>query len=163
MKRSAKFWIIVLFSINLILLIIVIAFLPGSIIKIGRKWEQLYGLSNMTEESETLLTEESETLSKEEAELLYMDLEKTHKPTPEDFELVDVGMTVQEAVYILGKPHELEQDGENVINSILSWTSTNGETFVLLVAFTILPEQIPTLEMLMNGGYVVVTKSVSSP
>ena len=70
MKRSAKFWIIVLFSINLILLIIVIAFLPGSIIKIGRKWDQLYGLSNMTEESETLLTEESETLSKEEAELL---------------------------------------------------------------------------------------------
>lgn len=155
MKRSAKFWIIVLFSINLILLIIVIAFLPGSIIKISRKWEQLYGLSNMTEESETL--------SKEEAELLYMDLEKTHKPTPEDFELVDVGMTVQEAVYILGKPHELEQDGENVIDSRLSWTSTNGETFVLLVAFTILPEQIPTLEMLMNGGYVVVTKSVSSP
>lgn len=155
MKKSAKFWIIVLFSINLILLIIVIAFLPGSIIKISRKWEQLYGLSNMTEESETL--------SKEEAELLYMDLEKTHKPTPEDFELVDVGMTVQEAVYILGKPHELEQDGENVIDSRLSWTSTNGETFVLLVAFTILPEQIPTLEMLMNGGYVVVTKSVSSP
>lgn len=155
MKRSAKVWIIVLFSINLILLSIVIAFLPGSIIKISRKWEQLYGLSNMTEESETL--------SKEEAELLYMDLEKTHKPTPEDFELVDVGMTVQEAVYILGKPHELEQYGENVIYSILSWTSTNGETFVLLVDFTMPSEQIPTLEMLMNGGYVVVTKSVSSP
>ena len=162
MKRSAKFWIIVLFSINLILLIIVIAFLPGSIIKIGRNWEQLYGLSNMTEESETLLTEESETLSKEEAELLYMDLEKTHKPTPEDFELVDVGMTVQEAVNILGKPHELMLTGENVINYNLSWTSTNGETFKLLVAFTMPSEQILSIESIMKE-HVVLVKSVFSP
>ena len=162
MKRSAKFWIIVIFSINLILLIIVIAFLPGSIIKIGRNWEQLYGLSNMTEESETLLTEESETLSKEEAELLYMDLEKTHKPTPEDFELVDVGMTVQEAVYILGKPHELMLTGVNVIDYKLSWTSTNGETFVLIVAYILPSEQIPSIESIMKE-HVVLYKTVSSP
>ena len=76
-------------------------------------------------------TTAAETLSREQAMALYMDREKTHKPTAQDFDQIKKGMTVQEVVEILGKPHDFHGAGNFAY--VMVWESVGGEMLTVYI------------------------------
>ncbi|MBQ7379907.1 MAG: hypothetical protein IJW70_09575 [Clostridia bacterium] len=95
-------------------------------------------------------TTEAETLSREQAVALYMDREKTHKPTAQDFDQIQKGMTVQEVVEILGKPHDFH--GASNFSYALVWESVGGEMLTVYIGSDGGPLDIETV---MEGNYTV--------
>ena len=98
-------------------------------------------------------TTAAETLSREQAMALYMDREKTHKPTAQDFDQIQKGMTVQEVVEILGKPHDFHGAGNFAY--VMVWESVGGEMLTVYIDSGGAPLDIQTV---MEGNY-----SVSAP
>ena len=95
-------------------------------------------------------TSEAESLSREQAEALYMDREKTHKPTEQDFDQIRQGMTVQEVVGILGKPHDFHGAGNFAY--VMVWESVGGEMLTVFIGSGGGPLDIQTV---MEGNYSV--------
>ena len=95
-------------------------------------------------------TSEAESLSREQAEALYMDREKTHKPTEQDFDQIKKGMTVQEVVEILGKPHDFH--GISNFAYVMVWESVGGEMLTVFIGSGSGPLDIQTV---MEGNYSV--------
>lgn len=96
-------------------------------------------------------TSEAESLSREQAEALYMDREKTHKPTEQDFDQIQKGMTVQEVVKILGKPHDFH--GVSAFSYAMVWESVQGE--ILTVCVTAPGGGPLDIQTVMEGNYSV--------
>ena len=95
-------------------------------------------------------TTAAETLSREQAMALYMDREKTHKPTAQDFDQIRKGMTVQEVVEILGKPHDFHGAGNFAY--VMVWESVGGEMLTVYIGSGGAPLDIQTV---MEGNYSV--------
>ena len=96
-------------------------------------------------------TSKDETLSREQAMALYMDREKTHKPTEQDFDQIQKGMTVQEVVKILGKPHDFH--GVSTFSYAMVWESVQGE--ILTVCVTAPGGGPLDMGTVMEGNYTV--------
>ena len=112
----------------------------------------VYNQSSQDTETEEVPrdTTEAETLSREQAMALYMDREKTHKPTEQDFDQIQKGMTVQEVVGILGKPHDFYGAGNFAYAMV--WESVGGEMLTVFIGSGGGPLDIQTV---MEGNYSV--------
>ena len=145
MKKSTKIAIIVIYSTVALLTLALVVGLVASVAKNGvrgtvenvlgnydlfagtdaEQWESDFGTQAPDGMTEELITQDAQSASTEE-EFDYrtlFDFEMQHKPTYEDYLKIKEGMTVEEAVAILGKPHNLDAAAGS---KYLTWEMADG-------------------------------------
>lgn len=145
MKKSTKIAIIVIYSTVALLTLALVVGLVASVAKNGvrgtvenvlgnydlfagtdaEQWESDFGTQAPDGMTEELITRDEESVSVEE-EFDYktlFDFEMQHKPTYEDYLKIQDGMTVEQAVAILGKPHNRDSAAGS---KYLMWEMADG-------------------------------------
>ena len=145
MKKSTKIAIIVIYSTVALLTLALVVGLVASVAKNGvrgtvenvlgnydlfagtdaEQWESDFGTQAPDGMTEELITRDEESVSVEE-EFDYktlFDFEMQHKPTYEDYLKIQDDMTVEQAVAILGKPHNLDAAAGS---KYLTWEMADG-------------------------------------
>ncbi|MBQ7380293.1 MAG: hypothetical protein IJW70_11530 [Clostridia bacterium] len=145
MNKSAKIAIIVIYSMVALLTLVLVVGLVASVAKNG-VWGTVenvvgdYDLFAGTDAEQTepdfatqepdsmleaLITDDQESVSTPEPfdyQTLF-DFEMQHKPTYEDYLKIQDGMTVEQVVEILGKPHDLDAAAGS---KYLTWEMADG-------------------------------------
>ena len=145
MKKSTKIAIIVIYSTVALLTLALVVGLVASVAKNGvrgtvenvlgnydlfagtdaEQWESDFGTQAPDGMTEELITRDEESVSVEEPfdyKTLF-DFEMQHKPTYEDYLKIQDDMTVEQAVAILGKPHNLDAAAGS---KYLTWEMADG-------------------------------------
>lgn len=131
----------------------------------AEQWESDFGTQAPDGMTEELITRDEESVSVEEPfdyKTLF-DFDMQHKPTYEDYLKIQDGMTVEQAVAILGKPHDLDAAAGS---KYLTWELADGGS-CWIKAVSLYATENPTdwSEILQPhyGGAIVAYHNYSGP
>ena len=146
MSKGAKIAIIIIYSMVVLLALVLVVGVGATVAKHG--WigalEQVLGEQELFVGTDSQAQEQpsgvQETVSgvqdlenmPEQQVLSLFDYEKTHKPLYEDYLKLTEGMTILEAVAILGKPHSMEAAAGG---RYLIWETADGGEILIRMRF----------------------------